>query len=373
MSSGGGAAGRPITSASAQVWPLPHHRGPPDAAPARRHAAVTKSEDLASHQTKVQAAFDALDHQHTALCGRVDFKKPLDASRALHDKLMATPALATPDDTFAAHDAFVDALLLLVREVADRSNLALDPDLDTCHLMNVSVLRGPAQCESTDRARTLAAASFDAKAVTACRRDMLSKNLALWDDLDDEIESSYQTGIAGEAAMEKKFEMEAADAAAIVFRKALEAQVLGSEIAGSAQTVAGAGAETVKRQSLLVRLVLDELDTRLQARIDGLQRKMAWQLGLVAASVALAAYLMLCFYRVMMGGLKTVDSHLREISQGNLTTAPTPWGRDEAASLMVTLGAMQTSLRRIVSCETRIGPSAPAVACCRLLSRAVAC
>ncbi len=315
-----------------------------DAAQARRHAAVTKSEDLASHQTKVQAAFDALDHQHTALRGRVDFEKPLDASRALHDKLMATPALATPDDTFAAHDAFVDALLRLVREVADRSNLALDPDLDTYHLMNVSVLRGPAQYESTDRARTLAAASFDAKAVTAYRRDMLSKNLALWDYLDDEIESSYQTGIAGEAAMEKKFEMEAA----IVFRKALEAQVLGSEIAGSAQTVAGAGAETVKRQSLLVRLVLDELDTRLQARIDGLQRKMAWQLGLVAASVALAAYLMLCFYRVMMGGLKTVDSHLREISQGNLTTAPTPWGRDEAASLMVTLGAMQTSLRRIV-------------------------
>ena len=57
---------------------------------------------------------------------------------------------------------------------------------------------------------------------------------------------------------------------------------------------------------------------------------------------------MLAFYRVMMGGLREVSGHLEEITQGNLTTSPTPWGNDEAAQLMVTMGKMQTSLRRIV-------------------------
>ena len=39
---------------------------------------------------------------------------------------------------------------------------------------------------------------------------------------------------------------------------------------------------------------------------------------------------------------------LQEITNCNLTTAPKPWGSDEAAQLMETMGEMQTSLRRIV-------------------------
>jgi methyl-accepting chemotaxis protein len=51
---------------------------------------------------------------------------------------------------------------------------------------------------------------------------------------------------------------------------------------------------------------------------------------------------------VMMGGLREVSGHLEEITRGNLTTSPVPWGSDEAAQLMVTMGNMQNSLRRIV-------------------------
>jgi methyl-accepting chemotaxis protein len=46
--------------------------------------------------------------------------------------------------------------------------------------------------------------------------------------------------------------------------------------------------------------------------------------------------------------LLEVSGHLAEITKGNLTTSPKPWGNDEAAQLMVILGAMQTSLRHIV-------------------------
>jgi methyl-accepting chemotaxis protein len=51
---------------------------------------------------------------------------------------------------------------------------------------------------------------------------------------------------------------------------------------------------------------------------------------------------------VMMGGLREVSGHLQAITKGNLSTAPKPWGNDEAAQLMVTMGEMQSSLRRIV-------------------------
>jgi methyl-accepting chemotaxis protein len=95
--------------------------------------------------------------------------------------------------------------------------------------------------------------------------------------------------------------------------------------------------------------VLTRLDARLQARIDRLQATLAWQTGIVVAFLLLAGYLVLSFYKVMMGGLHEAARHLDEISAGNLTTSPTPWGNDEAAQLMLTLRSMQTNLRRVVS------------------------
>mgnify|MGYP002720313382 FL=1 len=75
---------------------------------------------------------------------------------------------------------------------------------------------------------------------------------------------------------------------------------------------------------------------------------MATRFGISAFFVALAFYMLLAFYKVMMGGLREVTGHLEQITQGNLVTAPTPWGKDEAAHLMITLRDMEGSLRVIV-------------------------
>ncbi|ACB34433.1 methyl-accepting chemotaxis sensory transducer [Leptothrix cholodnii SP-6] len=74
----------------------------------------------------------------------------------------------------------------------------------------------------------------------------------------------------------------------------------------------------------------------------------AWTAGIVAAALLLASYLFLCFYRVMDGGLRETRRHLRAMTAGDLTTSPSPWGRDEAAQLMFELRAMQESLRGMV-------------------------
>ncbi len=70
--------------------------------------------------------------------------------------------------------------------------------------------------------------------------------------------------------------------------------------------------------------------------------------AIVVGSLLLAGYLFLSFYRVMDGGLKETRRHLRAMTQGDLTTSPSPWGNDEAAQLMHELRAMQESLRTMV-------------------------
>jgi methyl-accepting chemotaxis protein len=81
---------------------------------------------------------------------------------------------------------------------------------------------------------------------------------------------------------------------------------------------------------------------------DAAWTKAAWAAGIVTAALLFAAYLFLCFYRVMDGGLRETRRHLRAMTQGDLTTTPSPWGGDEAAQLMLELKAMQTSLLGMV-------------------------
>ena len=64
--------------------------------------------------------------------------------------------------------------------------------------------------------------------------------------------------------------------------------------------------------------------------------------------LAVAGYFFLSFYKVITGGLHETRRHLRAMTEGDLTTSPSPWGRDEAADLMRELAAMQESLRRMV-------------------------
>ncbi|MDD0837303.1 methyl-accepting chemotaxis protein [Curvibacter sp. HBC61] len=71
-------------------------------------------------------------------------------------------------------------------------------------------------------------------------------------------------------------------------------------------------------------------------------------LSITVVAVLFAGYLFLSFYRVMDGGLKETRRHLRAMTEGDLTTSPSPWGRDEAAQLMLELRHMQGSLREMV-------------------------
>lgn len=79
-----------------------------------------------------------------------------------------------------------------------------------------------------------------------------------------------------------------------------------------------------------------------------LLRRLAWTGSCVLATLLVAGYLFLSFYRVMDGGLRETRRHLRAMTNGDLTTSPEPWGSDEAADLMVELHKMQDALRGMV-------------------------
>jgi methyl-accepting chemotaxis protein len=81
---------------------------------------------------------------------------------------------------------------------------------------------------------------------------------------------------------------------------------------------------------------------------DAFMQKIKLNIAIAAGAMLFAGYLFYSFYLVMDGGLKETRRHLRAMTDGDLTTSPSPWGNDEAAQLMLELRNMQESLRGMV-------------------------
>jgi len=318
------------------------------AAQTRRLSAVMKAADLPEQQNRVKAAFDKVLAQNNALGKAFGTQEAFAALAKAHEDLMRAPQAATPDATFEAHTALVGAALDLVSAIANGSNLALDPDLDTYHLMNYAVLAGPYQYENLSKIAAMGTLALSTRELTPARRDSLTESSALLAFIDKGIETSYGIGIEAFPEISGKFDMKGTDAAAEAFEAAIKAQLLGGALTGEAATFTQLGNTVVDKQAALALQVMDRLDQRLQERIGKLQRSFFTEIAISVAFVAMAAYLLLSFYKVVMGGLQEVAGHLQQITLGNLTTAPTPWGNDEAANLMRSMGEMQTTLRRMV-------------------------
>jgi methyl-accepting chemotaxis protein len=176
----------------------------------------------------------------------------------------------------------------------------------------------------------------------------MAKWLAVHDYIEEDVENSFAAVVEATPEVSQLVDMKGAEAAAQDFHKAIELRIMGAQLEGDVASYLALANAAVDKANQLNAKLLDRLDAQLQARIDRLQSTMWLKLAMAGLFIALAAYLMLAFYRVMMGGLREVSGHLEEITRGNLTTSPAPWGKDEAAQLMVTMGNMQTSLRRIV-------------------------
>ena len=255
--------------------------------------------------------------------------------------------------------AGVDAVTQLTTDLNDASGLRLDPDGDASDLEGILDDAVPQAQEALSHALALGA-QYQTKAATP---DALGAHqlfaMTYW----------AARHLQAIGPMVEGLKMSAADEAARIDTKAPMEQVW--DFASSANaawfgdTFSGApadlrtkseaamkGLEAIRAQ---VRQVLAEV---LQRRIDRIDRMRAIMGSVLVGALCLSAYLFYAFYLVISGGLEEVRRHLVAMTAGDLTTSPSPWGRDEAASLMKSLLNMQHSLRNIV---TRVRESSTSI------------
>jgi methyl-accepting chemotaxis protein len=107
---------------------------------------------LADVQVKLKQAQEKLAAVDGELGSQLDTSKAYAAvQKAFTDAMAAGSAAKGMDAVFEAHTAHIKALVALMLQVTDASNLTLDPDIDSYYLMDSSYFRMPDILESTGK------------------------------------------------------------------------------------------------------------------------------------------------------------------------------------------------------------------------------
>jgi len=261
----------------------------------------------------------------------------------------AVAAGATADMLAAPMQALVDTLTAMRTSVLDISNLSLDPEQASYYLMTVSVDQASSVIEAISRGRAVAGAMEHRQ---AAKPRELQELYAIWATGRDKLEGladQLDRAAAAEPEIKHRVDLSLVLSTNQAYLKAAEAAWFGDAFKADVTGLNAPGQAAIDALRSFSSSGAQMLDELLQRRIDNAARERNEVIAGVAMCLVLVSYLFYSFYIVMRGGLGEVARHLRAMTEGDLTTTPRPWGRDEAAGLMLSLAEMQHALRSIVT------------------------
>ena len=299
----------------------------------------------------LQQSLSQLDAQLTKLESRKAAELELaEAFKFARDAFapLKTPA-ADREEAFSRADEFVQQLLRLTSTVSDLSSLSQDPDPDGYHLMLASTQETPQMLRMLGRLRDLGADSLAAGSMPAMHKRVLQGDSYVMYTQLELLFARYERVVKVSPGLAGALDFQEAFKPVNTFMRAVRKGPLGeSGPVGESAAYSAAGQAAMQSMAALATRSVTALAGVIEARIAAQQKARNIQLGIALAGLLIAAYFFYCFYLVTRGGIQEVTRHIDAMARGDLSSSPQPWGRDEAASLMLSIRDMQASLRRLV-------------------------
>jgi methyl-accepting chemotaxis protein len=289
---------------------------------------IASIDDLA----RAQSAVATLD---TAYAARMDAVVRAENAAAAVRALRSLPPRSPPE----AYEPAIDAVIEHIARVQDESNLTLDPDIDSYYAQDLVTVKLPAVVVAASRALAAAlpmtglepqGAALTAQLLT--RKGELAAAIAGVDrdiaagergNPDGTLKSSIGTPHREFAARTAEYSrLLAAVASSVAAARPGENQVRIAQ--REVQQAAGP----------LWTAALDELDHLLRARIDGLNRRMAWSLVLTFAVFAGSVALAWRLAASISGPLYRLHHTMHALALGNTALAVPDTEREDEVGVM---------------------------------------
>jgi methyl-accepting chemotaxis protein len=266
-------------------------------------------------------------------------------------QLTAAAAATSPAAAYQAYTTATTTLLGLIVATSDKSNLTLDPDLDSYYVMDAVMFRLPILLDTAGQAVDLAwlARHGSARQLDTTRIDLaiasgtLSTTLA---SVDGGMATSFRsTASATLPARGQPAVAAVHDAVSRLLDLVTTAVRTGNMTRiGTAQ-----GDRTRAAVATLAGVLGPELDALLVTRIGGFQAN-AHRVELVTlAALLLAGYLMAGFYASVIPPLRRILAVLAGVAGGDLTPTVAVDTRDEVGRMGEALNAAVRNMREVVA------------------------
>ncbi len=306
---------------------------------------------LESKEAEIDADLKAIDEVEGHHGQALTTKENWNTLRAHWLDLQAKVVTLTPKSSFEAHTAFNDEILAFLAFVADRSGLTLDPDLDSYYLQDSLVGKLPRLAEAVGQARGAGMGVVSRKRIT----------------LDEKIQLHVMAALASAAHRETVKNFEAAFAANVALKSALEEPVKG--LAGGSMFIAllksrvldsaaieieaneyyRVGTEAIDRVFALSDVSGTTLDELIQTRIKRAVHDQRLAISVAFGALALAVYLLAGFYRGVRMALAELGRSIKDIEAGHLTTSMVAASRDEVGAMLTAMDKMRRKLANTIS------------------------
>lgn len=310
---------------------------------------------LGDSKSKLQAAQASLAKIETQLGAELGTGRAFASMQSA-----ATAAFSTsgaPGNVFKAHTEHVTAILGLMFQATDGSNLTLDPDIDSYFVMDAAFFRFPEISEAVGQIRGLGNGALVAGRLDVGPEKTINSQATVARYLFGAMSSGLPKSYAANPDLAGKIRSEDAlrsldDFLAVTEKTMANTVLFENPSPNEAAAFTAAANKALDEQYLLADRLMTELDALLAKRVAGMVADRNVVSVVLVVGLLFAAYFFVCFFKVANGSLQLLSHHLKEVSQGDLRHKPEPpWGRDEAAvvisDLLKTYDALHALIRKV--------------------------
>ncbi|MDE2430656.1 MAG: HAMP domain-containing protein, partial [Burkholderiales bacterium] len=265
-------------------------------------------------------------------------------------------------DSYIAHSALIAKIYKLNTQIADRSNLTLDPEVETYYLINMFAKSLPDLAEGISDIAGRGASYIDTGLLEPNEDLLISSDVMLArhdiNRITTQLETMYRASPDLKAKMDAQKTVISNN---LAFLDRTKSEILNTVDQTSGTEFVSAGLKNAEGWYAYAKLAGNLLDAALEARITrDVMHRNALVLVIFASFIA-AAYLLTGFYMSFSGEVEELSEAVQRVASGDLSTRISSKGKDEIAQLLNAFEGMSAGLATLVA-DIRTGTETIAIA-----------
>ena len=253
-------------------------------------------------------------------------------------------------ESYTAHTALIAQLYKFSALLADRSNLTLDPKVDTYYLINTFVKSFPEIAEQLSEIAGRGAAYIDTGLLDPNEDVLLNSTTMLalrdLDRIPIQMEAIFYENPALKPQLTAQMSVLPG---ALDFLERTKNEVLSASNQAVGRQFLDAGYKAVDGLYAFANTSSVLLDTSLKNRIASLELRRNLMIAGVLLVLLIAAYLLTGFYRALSSDVLELGQAVARAADGDLTMRMSSTGKDEIAQLRNAFGKMNAGLAQLVT------------------------